>query len=131
MSDSVDSKAEAASKKWEAIQKKAFTHWVNSMLKRRDLSIEVLEEGFVSGVNLINLLEILTGKRIEQKWSKKPQLRVHKITNCFIALTFLREQGVNFFSLFIFNYHQFSLFLIFFFFYFYHHLTLWTLSHFT
>jgi len=79
-------------KKWEEVQKKAFTHWVNSQLGKRDESIENLETGFVSGLHLITLVEILSGKKIETKYSKKPKLKVHKITNCYIALNFLSDQ---------------------------------------
>jgi len=81
-----------ANKKWEEVQKKAFTHWVNSQLGKRNESIDNLETGFVSGVHLIHLVEILTGKTIETKWTHNPKLKAHKITNCFIALQFLTEQ---------------------------------------
>jgi len=76
-------------KKWEEVQKKAFTHWVNTQLAKRDCSIEDLETGFVSGVNLITFVEILSGKKIPTKFTKSPKLKVHKINNCFIALQFL------------------------------------------
>lgn len=50
--------------KWELVQKRAFTHWVNSQLGKRDIKIESLEEGLQSGVHLIDLIEILTGKQV-------------------------------------------------------------------
>jgi len=83
--------ASGAAKKWEEVQKKAFTHWVNSQLAKRDESIENLQEGFQSGVQLVTLVEVLSGKKIEHKWTKKPNLKVHKINNCFIALNFLQN----------------------------------------
>jgi len=87
-----DTKIDESSKRWEEVQKKAFLHWVNSQLKKGNESpIDSLEEGFSSGVALIALLEILTGKSVTMKYSKSPKLRVHKINNCFIALKFLSE----------------------------------------
>jgi hypothetical protein len=80
----------AAEKKWEEVQKKAFTHWVNAQLARKDANIEDLETGFVSGVNLITLVEVLSGKKIPTKFTKSPKLKVHKINNCFIALQYLQ-----------------------------------------
>ena len=81
----------AAAKKWEEVQKKAFTHWVNTQLAKRDLNVDTLREGFADGVKLIYLIEILTAKNITTKWTKNPKLRVHKINNCFIALQFLQN----------------------------------------
>jgi len=87
-----DSKVDEGSKRWEEVQKKAFLHWVNSQLKKgNEAGVESLEEGFSSGVSLIVLLEILTGKTVTMKYTKSPKLRVHKINNCFIALKFLSE----------------------------------------
>jgi len=87
-----DSKVDEGSKRWEEVQKKAFLHWVNSQLKKgNEPGVESLEEGFSSGVSLISLLEILTGKTVTMKYTKSPKLRVHKINNCFIALKFLSE----------------------------------------
>jgi len=85
----------ADSTKWEEAQKRAFTHWVNSMLKRRQLAIDDIMSGFQSGVNLINLVEILTGKAVQQRWAKQPTLRVHKINNCFMGLAHLKEHNVK------------------------------------
>jgi hypothetical protein len=99
MSDeSVDSAMGALAKtdaeKWEQAQSKAFLHWINVALKRRDMKIDNLMTGFESGVPLINFVEVLTGKNISKSWVKQPNLRVHKITNCFLALEHLKECGV-------------------------------------
>jgi len=85
----------ADSSKWEGAQKRAFSHWVNSMLKRRDIQIDDIMTAFMSGVNLVNLSEILTGKQVNQRWTKNPSLRVHKINNCFMGLAHLKESGVK------------------------------------
>eukprot|EP01123_Difflugia_compressa_P000793 TRINITY_DN1091_c0_g1_i1.p1 TRINITY_DN1091_c0_g1~~TRINITY_DN1091_c0_g1_i1.p1 ORF type:complete len:532 (-),score=122.91 TRINITY_DN1091_c0_g1_i1:54-1649(-) len=81
-----------AAKKWEEVQKKAFTHWVNSQLGKRQQNIEQLIDGFSNGIKLITLVEVLSGKKINEKWSQNPKLKVHKITNCYIALKFLAEE---------------------------------------
>uniref|UniRef100_A0A6B2L1E5 Calponin-homology (CH) domain-containing protein n=1 Tax=Arcella intermedia TaxID=1963864 RepID=A0A6B2L1E5_9EUKA len=41
---------------------------------------------------MITLVEILSGKKITEKWSQNPKLKVHKITNCFLALKFLQDE---------------------------------------
>lgn len=87
-----DKNVDEAGKRWEEVQKKAFLHWINSQLAKGQEKIESVEEGFASGVKLIALIEILTGKTVTMKYSKSPKLRVHKINNCFIALKFLSEE---------------------------------------
>jgi len=57
--------------------------------------IDDIQTGFSDGVKLIAFLERLLKKEVGQKYSKNPKLKVHKITNCFIALKFLEEQGVK------------------------------------
>jgi len=81
--------------KWVAVQKKAFTHWINRQLAQRDESIEELQADLANGVHLITLVEVLTQVKLEKKWSKKPVMKAHKITNCFLALELLKEQGVG------------------------------------
>lgn len=93
---------QADAAKWEEAQSRAFLHWINMTLKRREMKVTDLLTGFESGVNLVNFVEILTGKNLTKNWSKNPNLRVHKITNCFLALEHLKENGVCDF-LFIFN----------------------------
>lgn len=81
-------------KKWEEAQRRAFTHWVNTMLKRRDDHIDDILTDFVSGVKLISLVEILTNADLTARWAKNPKMKVHKINNCFMAINHLKEQGV-------------------------------------
>jgi len=59
------------------------------------MKIDDIQTGFSDGVKLIAFLEKLLKKEVKQKYSKNPRLAVHKITNCFIALKFLEEQGVK------------------------------------
>jgi len=75
--------------------KKAFLHWINTYLGHADGHIDEIISGFHDGVNLIAFLEQLTRREIGQKYSKAPKLKVHKITNCYLALKFLQDLGVK------------------------------------
>eukprot|EP01125_Pyxidicula_operculata_P010718 TRINITY_DN352_c1_g1_i1.p1 TRINITY_DN352_c1_g1~~TRINITY_DN352_c1_g1_i1.p1 ORF type:complete len:878 (-),score=240.74 TRINITY_DN352_c1_g1_i1:124-2757(-) len=77
--------------KWEEVQKKAFLHWVNSKLSKKNERIEDIITGFNNGIMLISLVEILSQKIITQKYIKQPDLPIHKITNCYIAIKFLQD----------------------------------------
>jgi len=44
---------------------------------------------------LITLVEVLTNKRLEKKWSKKPLMKAHKITNCVLALDHLKTENIG------------------------------------
>jgi hypothetical protein len=71
--------------------------WINTYLSKvgEDFRIDDIQTGFSDGVRLIAFLEKLLKKEVGQKYSKNPKLKVHKITNCFIALKFLEEHGVK------------------------------------
>merc|ERR1712000_571932 len=78
-------------KSWETVQIKAFTHWVNTVLEQREMRIEDLSQDLSSGVELINFLELLSGKSLNKKYDKKPQMRIQKIQNVHLALKFLES----------------------------------------
>jgi hypothetical protein len=88
---------EAENARWVAVQKKAFTHWVNRQLIKRDdiPQIEDLQPDLANGVRLIGLVEILSNRQLEQKWSRKPAMAAHKITNCVLALQHLKAENVG------------------------------------
>jgi len=71
---------------WESVQRKAFTHWVNTYLSRRGMTVDTLESGFKSGVMLVNLLELLARQDMDFKFYKTPKLRIHMIENCNLCL---------------------------------------------
>merc|ERR1712000_713066 len=79
-------------KSWETVQIKAFTHWVNTVLEQREMRIEDLSQDLSSGVELINFLELLSGKSLNKKYDKKPQMRIQKIQNVHLALKFLESE---------------------------------------
>jgi len=76
------------------IQKKTFTRWMNTHLSDRDLEIKELNEDLQDGLKLIQLLEIISGKRIK-KYKKKPQNKLQKIENLNIALKFVKKEGLT------------------------------------
>jgi hypothetical protein len=65
---------------------------VNRQLAQRDEQIVELQPDLSNGVHLITLVEVLTTKRLEKKWSKKPVMKAHKVTNCYLALEHLKAE---------------------------------------
>jgi len=45
-----------------------------------------------NGIHLITLAEVLTNRRMEKRFTKKPLLKAHKITNCVLGLEHLKEE---------------------------------------
>lgn len=78
-------------RRWEEVQQKAFTSWLNGHLAERDMAVDDCVADLESGVELINFLEILLKKKVRDKWVKKPPSRIHKATNLSIALAFLEH----------------------------------------
>lgn len=58
------------------------------------LSIESLDEGFTDGINLIQLLEIISSKDLG-RFNKTIRVRAQKLENCLSALNFLRDEGIR------------------------------------
>ncbi|KAN0030275.1 hypothetical protein ACTA71_010037 [Dictyostelium dimigraforme] len=88
--------AEAApgGKTWIDVQKKTFTGWANNYLKERILKIEDLATSLEDGVLLINLLEIISSKKI-LKYNKAPKIRMQKIENNNMAVNFIKSEGLK------------------------------------
>ncbi|XP_075591852.1 spectrin beta chain isoform X2 [Dermatophagoides farinae] len=79
----------------ELVQKKTFTKWVNSHLARANIRINDLYTDLRDGKNLIKLLEILSGERLQRP--TKGKMRIHCLENVDKALQFLlKEQRVHF-----------------------------------
>jgi len=76
------------------IQKKTFTRWVNTHLADRNLKIDDLAIDLADGIMLINLLEIISTKRIK-KWNKKPRMHIQKLENLNKALDFIKKEGLT------------------------------------
>lgn len=79
---------------WQDIQKRTFTKWVNVMLKVRGYHVEDLDNDLKNGVILINLLEILSGKKIPV-YNKHPRVVNQKYENNKIAIDFIASEGIK------------------------------------
>ncbi|XP_067099626.1 spectrin beta chain, erythrocytic isoform X1 [Osmerus mordax] len=77
----------------EAVQKKTFTKWVNSILSRVSCRISDLYLDLRDGRMLIKLLEVLSGERLPKP--TKGRMRIHCLENVDKALQFLKEQRVH------------------------------------
>jgi len=81
--------------KWVQVQKKTFTRWCNTYLLERKLSIADLTTDLATGINLINLLEQISGKQVCPTYNKNPKMRVQKIENINFGLSFLTKEGIK------------------------------------
>jgi len=80
---------------WEEVQKKAFTHWVNTILDRRAMKIDDLQKQFADGITIVHFVELLCEKKIKKKYTPKPKQKIHQIENTHLSLLFLKENGVE------------------------------------
>ncbi|KAH6569676.1 hypothetical protein BASA50_002128 [Batrachochytrium salamandrivorans] len=94
-SEPVNDTARVMDRDWESIQKKTFTNWINSQLKKQEIPpIVSLDTDLSSGETLIQLLEII-GDESLGKYTKAPRLRLQKIENMNKALDFIKKRGVT------------------------------------
>ncbi|XP_043200381.1 filamin-A-like isoform X5 [Amphibalanus amphitrite] len=75
---------------WKRIQQNTFTRWANEHLKPRNRRINSLETDLQDGLNLIALIEELSGKRMPRH-SRQPTFRSQKLENVSVALRFLER----------------------------------------
>ncbi|KAF4102423.1 spectrin beta chain, erythrocytic isoform X1 [Onychostoma macrolepis] len=87
------SRIKALADEREAVQKKTFTKWVNSILARVSSRISDLYLDLRDGRMLIKLLEVLSGERLPKP--TKGRMRIHCLENVDKALQFLKEQRVH------------------------------------
>lgn len=83
------------SNSWEKQQQKAFTAWVNSQLRVRQLKVQDIETELSDGKMLIQLMEIIGGEKTKLPKPARGSLRIHKVENVGHALRFLKEKGVK------------------------------------
>jgi Ca2+-binding EF-hand superfamily protein len=81
-------------KAWERTQKKTFTAWVNSHLRKVGANIEEIGTDFSDGIRLAQLLQVIAGDNVE-KLNKKPTMRIQKIQNTGQCLKFIQDKGVK------------------------------------
>lgn len=82
---------------WERQQKKTFTAWCNSHLRKADAQIETIEEDFRNGLKLITLLQVISGEKLGKP--DRGKMRFHKIANVNKALDFIASKGVRLVSI--------------------------------
>mmetsp|Transcript_52280 Transcript_52280/g.131261 ORF Transcript_52280/g.131261 Transcript_52280/m.131261 type:complete len:917 (-) Transcript_52280:79-2829(-) len=77
-------------KKWETVQIKAFTSWVNGSFDKNNIEpVKDLARDMADGVKLPQFLECITGKAL--KYDKKPHSRINIIQNLGISLKVINE----------------------------------------
>jgi len=82
---------------WEKQQKKTFTAWCNSHLRKAGTLIESIEEDFRNGLKLMLLLEVISGETLPKP--DRGKMRFHKIANVNKALDFIASKGVKLVSI--------------------------------
>ncbi|XP_062980426.1 alpha-actinin-2 [Elgaria multicarinata webbii] len=82
---------------WEKQQRKTFTAWCNSHLRKAGTQIENIEEDFRNGLKLMLLLEVISGERLPKP--DRGKMRFHKIANVNKALDFISSKGVKLVSI--------------------------------
>ncbi|XP_075059834.1 alpha-actinin-2 [Mixophyes fleayi] len=82
---------------WEKQQRKTFTAWCNSHLRKAGTEIENIEEDFRNGLKLMLLLEVISGERLPKP--DRGKMRFHKIANVNKALDFIASKGVKLVSI--------------------------------
>lgn len=82
---------------WEKQQKKTFTAWCNSHLRKAGTQIENIEEDFRNGLKLMLLLEVISGEQLPKP--DRGKMRFHKIANVNKALDFIASKGVRLVSI--------------------------------
>ncbi|XP_014664565.1 PREDICTED: alpha-actinin, sarcomeric-like isoform X1 [Priapulus caudatus] len=82
---------------WEKQQRKTFTAWCNSHLRKTGTSIEDIGQDFCNGLKLMLLLEVISGEQLPKP--EKGKMRFHKIANVNKALHFIASKGVKLVSI--------------------------------
>ena len=82
---------------WEKQQKKTFTAWCNSHLRKAGTAIENIEDDFRNGLKLMLLLEVISGEQLPKP--DRGKMRFHKIANVNKALQFIESKGVKLVSI--------------------------------
>lgn len=82
---------------WEYQQKKTFTAWCNSHLRKAGTKIENLEEDFKNGLKLMLLIEVISGEPMPRP--DRGRTRFHRIANVNKVLSYIRRRGVKLVSL--------------------------------
>lgn len=90
-----DQRANALRDEYEAIQKKTFTKWANSLLADPALKIDDLYKDLADGKRLLKLLEVISGDPLPIPSSRAPMQRIHFLQNVNKAIKFLTDKQVK------------------------------------
>ena len=82
---------------WEKQQRKTFTAWCNSHLRKAGTQIEEINEDFRNGLKLMLLLEVISGEQLPKP--DRGKMRFHKIANVNKALDYIQSKGVRLVSI--------------------------------
>jgi len=80
---------------WVAVQKKTFTKWMNSHLRKKGYTAVIdAQDDFETGETLMNLINALYGIEIP-KFNKNPKMRPHKLDNVTLALDMIAKANIK------------------------------------
>lgn len=78
------------------IQTKVFSRWVTQFLRKRGIIVKDVTTQLTTGVNLVNLAEILTSGSLKiHQWIRNPTKPFQKEQNCELALQMFKDDGTN------------------------------------
>lgn len=81
---------------WVPLQATVFTRWVVAHLKGQStVEVKDITTDLKDGIALVELAEILTGKKPTENWSKTPKSPYAKAQNCDLALKMFQQDGVQ------------------------------------
>ncbi|XP_051961260.1 filamin-A-like isoform X2 [Xyrauchen texanus] len=84
---------------WKKIQQNTFTRWCNEHLKCVNKRIANLQTDLSDGLRLIGLLEVLSQKKMFQKYNQRPTFRQMQLENVSVALEFLDRENIKLVSI--------------------------------
>lgn len=82
---------------WEKQQRKTFTAWCNSHLRKAGTQIEEINDDFRNGLKLMLLLEVISGEQLPKP--DRGKMRFHKIANVNKGLDYIQSKGVKLVSI--------------------------------
>merc|ERR1719197_44190 len=83
---------------WVMVQRKTFTKWTNSHLRRRFGKavdpIDSIEVEVEDGIKVMKLINALYDSSLP-KYNKNPKMKPHKIDNCALAIKMMEDAGIK------------------------------------
>eukprot|EP01114_Cavostelium_apophysatum_P014749 TRINITY_DN38_c0_g3_i1.p2 TRINITY_DN38_c0_g3~~TRINITY_DN38_c0_g3_i1.p2 ORF type:complete len:624 (-),score=257.07 TRINITY_DN38_c0_g3_i1:2085-3956(-) len=79
---------------WVAVQKKTFTKWTNSHLKKVGTEVVDVQTEFDTGIKLMMLIKALYGVDVP-KYNSNPKMRPHKLDNLSLAFSMIEKAQIK------------------------------------